>query len=163
MGRNYSPKSYAGFTLIELLVVVSILGIIAAGVMLAINPGDQFKKTRDARRKSDLSQIQKALETYYNDNGKYPVSTGYKIDGIDWGLQWSTYMGTLPKDPSSSRNYVYCAPTPTPAGSAQSYYLYASLENGGPLTANNCSTTTIICGTGVPACNYGVSSPNVSP
>src|SRR5438034_6926778 len=65
----------SGFTLIELLVVISVIGILAAGLLLLINPFAQFQKARDAQRKSDLGQIQKALELYSQDTGgNYPVS-----------------------------------------------------------------------------------------
>ncbi|MGB9706948.1 MAG: type IV pilin protein, partial [Microgenomates group bacterium] len=63
-------KPKFGFTLIELLVAVAILGILAT-VGLGSFQSSQMKG-RDARRKSDLSQIQKALEMYYNDKGAYP-------------------------------------------------------------------------------------------
>ncbi|MEK7559173.1 MAG: hypothetical protein AAB521_02600 [Patescibacteria group bacterium] len=41
-----------------------------------INPSAQFQKANDARRKSDLAQLQKVLENYYSDKGRYPYSTG---------------------------------------------------------------------------------------
>lgn len=163
MGRNFNRKfSSSGFTLIEVLIVIAVIGIMAAGLVAVLNPMAQIQKANDAKRKSDLNQIQKALEAYYNDYGKYPLnlSGDYRIKGLDgnsvsWGNPWAPYMGTLPKDPSSSRKYVYCS-------SGQSYYLYSSLERGGSITANYCGGSTI-CGSGVPTCNYGVSSSNVSP
>ena len=59
-----------GFTLIELLVVIAILGLLAT-VGLSSFRTSQLKG-RDSKRKSNLSQIQKALEMYYNDYGQYP-------------------------------------------------------------------------------------------
>jgi len=138
------------------LIVIAIIGILAVGSMTLINPLSQIQKANDAKRKADLSQIQKALEIYYNDYGAYPLTgTGNIIATYGWGTQWLTYISKLPIDPSTSRTYVYCS-------SGQSYYLYASLEKGGPLGSNNCGVPTI-CGTGSPICNYGVSSSNVSP
>lgn len=141
----------------------------ATGIILAINPLSQIQKAQDAKRKSELSQIQKALETYYQDNGRYPLATNFKLIGLDgstadWGSSWQPYMSVLPKDPSSSKNYVYF----NPSKDAQSYYIYASLDRGAndPQVCNNgaaCSSlpSGASCGTGT--CNYGVSSPNVSP
>lgn len=157
-----------GFTLIELLIVVAVIGVLAGGVMIVINPAAQFQKANDARRKSDLAQIQKAIETYYQDNRIYPESTvDYKIKTIDtdnpiknWGDSWLPYMGTLPKDPSSAKDYVYLS-------NGQSYYLYASLDRGDGIQACEstdglkCDNAPAQCGT--KDCNYGVSSPNVSP
>jgi len=134
---------------------------------------EQFQKSRDARRKSDLSQIQKALETYYNDIGQYPESSSdWKIKSdtntaLNWGSSGWQYIGTLPKDPSGSLNYVYYSP----AG-RQSYYLYANLERGvnDPQACNQgaaCSSAVTFelgtkCGVPSATCNYGISSPNVS-
>lgn len=161
----------------------------AAGLMYLIDPLGQFRKANDAKRKSDLEQLQRTLEAYYNDNGKYPDSDAtstpkYQIKPltgtVNWGNNWLAYSTILPKDPTSSiRNYVYYSPygvVGTPDG--QSYWLYASLEKSGdpqlcsPLDINGecpgiiTNTITIkSCGpsSSPKPCNYGVSSPNASP
>src|SRR5260221_2944819 len=61
-----------GFTLIELVVTIGILAILAVFAIAALNPLDQFRKARDSERKSDLAQMQRVLEQYYQDNGRYP-------------------------------------------------------------------------------------------
>ncbi len=61
-----------GFTLIELLVVIAIIGILASTVMVSINSARI--KSRDARRLTDMRQIQTALELYYNTYNRYPDS-----------------------------------------------------------------------------------------
>lgn len=53
-----------GFTLIELLVVISIIGILAT--LLMANVAGVRERARDVQRKSDINQIQKALEMYKN-------------------------------------------------------------------------------------------------
>jgi type II secretory pathway pseudopilin PulG len=144
----------------------------ATGIIMALNPLAQLQKAQDAKRKSDLSQIQKSLETYYQDNGRYPVSTSNKItrlDGstADWGTQWQSYMSVLPKDPNSSKNYVYLSSSTD----GQTYYIYANLDRGGN-DQQACFSTGAACSSAVTNnvstacggnCNYGVSSPNVSP
>ena len=42
LGQSSSPDS-SGFTLIELLVVIGILGILAAVLIVLIDPGDKIK------------------------------------------------------------------------------------------------------------------------
>lgn len=164
--------------MVELLVVIAMIGILATIGLSTLNPGAQFQKAQDARRKSDLSQIQKAIEQYYQDNGAYPPNfapNDYRIKGldgnvVDWGDSWLPYMGNLPKDPSSSKNYVYYSPSCPPSCPAgQTYYLYASLNRGasGIQTCESadglkCDKAPTQCGSGYD-CNYGISSPNVSP
>lgn len=164
-----------GFTLIELIVVIGILAVLASGLIAILNPFAQFQKTQDAKRKSDLSQVQKSLEVYYQDNGRYPdnpSAADYRIKGLDgdpvsWGQSWQPYINILPKDPNASKRYVYVA-----TSNGQGYYLYASLDREGkdPQACNSSGTD---C-TNVPApkscgysndynCNYGISSPNLSP
>ncbi len=62
-----------GFTLIELLVVIAILGILAAAVLVAINPGKRMAQARDAQRKNDIAAIANALVGYYTLTGEYPT------------------------------------------------------------------------------------------
>ncbi|MCX6731429.1 MAG: prepilin-type N-terminal cleavage/methylation domain-containing protein, partial [Candidatus Parcubacteria bacterium] len=59
-----------GFTLIELLVVISIIGLLSSIVLASLNSARA--KARDAKRMSDLHQLQLALELYYNQYGQYP-------------------------------------------------------------------------------------------
>ena len=71
MAMNKNKKQNRGFTLIELLVVVSIVALLASIVMTALNSARQ--KGRDAKRLSDLHQLQLALSLYYTNNGQYPI------------------------------------------------------------------------------------------
>lgn len=147
----------------------------AAGLLYLLDPLGQIQKANDAKRKSDLEQLQRTLETYYNDNGQYPAHsvtpdplyrikppTGY----IEWGTSWIAYNTKLSIDPSSStRNYVYFA-----GSGGQSYWIYASLERSSDTQACNSgaacaslSTNFILSTACGQICNYGVSSPNTSP
>ncbi len=167
-----------GFTLVELVLVIGIIAVLFSVALAMFDPLGQIQKANDARRKSDLSQTQKALESYYQDKGRYPRTSG----SIYYCLQefaspfttycgdsnWSPYMNIVPKDPNSTHRYVYYAPS-----DGQSYYIYANLERGtkdpqicntdgsacDSLTVNGISATA--CGGVTVTCNYGVSSPNV--
>lgn len=65
-----SKSKNKGFTLIELLVVVAIIGILSSVVLASLNTARA--KARDAKRLSDMRQMQIALELYYDSFGKYP-------------------------------------------------------------------------------------------
>ncbi len=135
-----------GFTLIELLVVMAILGVLA-GIGLQSFQTSQAKG-RDARRKSDLEQIQRALEMYYNDYRKYPASLNFGGQWID--SKGTVYMKSVPNDPSLGKNYCY------ETDSTGTYYkVFSILENKQDPSYGNYS-----CGGNT--YNYGVSSTNVS-
>lgn len=162
-----------GFTLIELILVTGIVALFAAGVLAVINPTQQVIKANDAKRKTDLEAISRALEAYYADNGRYPQASGNKIfttTVINWGTSWQPYIEILPKDPSSSRRYVYGV-----SANGQTYGIYASLEKGNDPQAchangSACDSLTTFgistvpgtsCGVGI--CNYGVTSSDINP
>ena len=66
-------KRLIAFTLIELLVVIAIVGILSGFVLVSLNSATN--QATDARRKSDLSQIVKALLVYNTSNPTYPIET----------------------------------------------------------------------------------------
>jgi len=68
--------NHKGFTLLEILLVIGIIGILAAIVIIAINPGRSLAKSRDLQRKVGITEINKGLNQYYIDNGRYPSSIG---------------------------------------------------------------------------------------
>jgi type II secretion system protein G len=178
---NSQISNPRGFTLIELITVIGVLGVLSAIILAVVNPLEQFNKSQDSKRKQDLAQVQRALEVYYNDFHRYPpvyqgsnineISTdGTSNTAIAWGHSWSPYMDVLPIDPKAAKNYAYWSDS-----TGQSYAIYASLDRGShdPQACNNgnaCQSTIgtgiggtdITCGTNVP-CNYGVTSPNISP
>ena len=68
-----------GFTLIELLVVIGIIGILAAVVIAAVNPGRQFAEARNTQRRADLYQITNGIYQFAAEhNGDLPDT-----DGVD--------------------------------------------------------------------------------
>ena len=54
-------KKNKGFTLIEILVVIGIIAVLAAVVLVAVNPSRQFKLARDLQRSTNLDAILNAI------------------------------------------------------------------------------------------------------
>jgi prepilin-type N-terminal cleavage/methylation domain-containing protein len=103
-------KQRKGFTLIELLVVIGIIGILAAVVLVAVNPARQFASARDTQRRADLYGITNAIYQYATENnGNLPtvitaspthVGTGGGLVNLAPILA-PTYIAAIPKDPST--------------------------------------------------------------
>jgi len=107
---NRSNSVQEGFTLIELLVVIAIIGMLSSVVLASLNTARA--KARDARRFSDLRQLQIATELYNNDTGHYPQEIGESANGIiGEGAGVDTllapYMSAIPNDPLGPGNGTY--------------------------------------------------------
>ncbi len=61
-------QSGRGFTLIELLIVIGVIAILAAIVIVAINPSRQFAQARNTQRESNVSTILNAIGQNMADN-----------------------------------------------------------------------------------------------
>ena len=105
-----------GFTLIELLVVIAIIGILSSVVLASLNTARL--KSRDARRLSDIKQLQIALALYSDSNSSsYPTTLA--------GLA-PTYIGVVPTDPVGNVAYRYAALGT--GASCTNYHLGATFE-----------------------------------
>src|SRR6185295_16376583 len=93
-----------GFTLIELLVVIAIIGILSSVVLASLNSARV--KGRDARRISDIKQLQLALELYYDTNQSYPAGSGAASTTLT-SLVSNNYISTIPSDPTNAGSYTY--------------------------------------------------------
>lgn len=127
-----------GFTLVELLIVVGIIGILAT--LLMANFIGVRQRARDAQRKSDIRQMQSALEIYRSDNGSYPVTGNFPACLSPLTSGTSTYMAKIPCDPLGG-NYTYTS------ASGNSYTLSTCLENSNDSqkdATNICSNTSTV-------------------
>jgi general secretion pathway protein G len=114
-----------GFTLIELLVVIAIIGILSSVVLASLNTARL--KSRDAKRISDMKQLQLALEFSFDADNSYPVQAAAVIITSALGdLVTDGYIAILPEDPQSTNDqYFYISADGT------SYCVGAKLEGTG--------------------------------
>jgi prepilin-type N-terminal cleavage/methylation domain-containing protein len=108
--ESFSKKR--GFTLVELLVVIAIIGLLASIVLVSLNRARS--KAKDARRISDIRQLQLALNLYYSDYNAFPGVNNqwYDEDGClatftDMGTLLGSYI-TIPHDPSGRLVNDWC-------------------------------------------------------
>ncbi|PJE76265.1 hypothetical protein COV04_00060 [Candidatus Uhrbacteria bacterium CG10_big_fil_rev_8_21_14_0_10_48_11] len=123
-------KIRKGFTLIELLVVIAIIALLSTLAVVALN--NARTKSRDAKRVSDIKQIQTALELYYADQAAYPKATAavtlgdsgtscLSTSGFAATCSGTTYMGQVPND-SNATGYNYLSANGT------TYDIFFTLE-----------------------------------
>lgn len=73
MSLNVNRRGEKGFTLIELLIVIGIIGILAAIILVAVDPAKRLKQARNARRFAETNAILNAILNYTVDyKGRLP-------------------------------------------------------------------------------------------
>jgi len=83
-----------GFTLIELLVVIAIIALLATIAVIAL--GQSRIRARDARRLSDIKQMQTALALYMQEAGSYPNDLASNTIAYSGNV----YMSVIPTPPT---------------------------------------------------------------
>ncbi|MDD4937700.1 MAG: prepilin-type N-terminal cleavage/methylation domain-containing protein [Candidatus Shapirobacteria bacterium] len=157
-------KNKKGFTLVELLVVISIMGILTVVVSSSFRTIQM--KSRDARRKSDLSSISKALNMYYNDVGIFPSSDDIDLNSgsefkMNVGGSDVVYMVQTPNETTNGvKPYKYMV-----SGSGKSFKLLTNFENSEDISClknpDGSKITSLSSYSITSGCIYGVSSSNI--
>lgn len=121
-----SKNASRGFTLIEILIVIGIIAILAAIVIVAINPAKQFAQARNTQRESNVNTILNAIGQRMADNkgifeGEFtidsqdyecetiptsPTNADVVSDGDQDGCLVPTYIPALPTDPTGTQYTV---------------------------------------------------------
>lgn len=155
--RDLSLKSSAGFTLIEILIVIGIIAILAAIVIVAINPAKQFAQARNTQRTANVNAILNAISQRAADNkgifaGTFEIGGSTYICGLipssqttinttmaansttdtgNMGCLIPTYMSAFPVDPT--------LPTPPSTGYEVSVSPTGRVQVCSPLAASEIS------------------------
>jgi len=100
-GKEVDQKSHKGFTLIELLITVAIVAVLMTVTVVALNPAEYLKKSRDIKRITDLTNLQLALQIVAADKSismgvcdgtkiyaSVPSETPLSNDNLPSGVSW---------------------------------------------------------------------------
>lgn len=157
-----------GFTLVELLVVIAIIGILTA--IVTANFTSAKSKSRDAKRISDLSQIQLALDQAFDKCNMYPPDSSQQLlestvvcTISNTAYPVSYFITKVPKE-NATTPYFYSSPSSSP-NSNLDYLLRARLENNHSVLTDdidnnditNNSIKTVVTGGTVGGCDDSAS------
>ena len=67
------------FTLVELLIVIAILAILAAAVVIVLNPAELLAQARDSQRISDVNMVKKAVDLFIVDNSTTSLGVANRV------------------------------------------------------------------------------------
>ena len=118
---NIMSKKQKGFTLIELLVSISIIAILTA--LLTANFIGARQRGRDGQRKSNMYQMQSALELFRADNEAYPLTASLATCGNAISSGATIYMQKVPCDPVTGNPFKYTSED------GSTYTIFGCLEN----------------------------------
>lgn len=145
-----NTKKNSGFTLIELLIVIVIVGILAVGAFVALDPATRFAEARNATRWNDVTAVLEAIKIYEVDNAGASAYSGVTTDGTN-------YMIGTPQGPCAAtcsaasvasdcidmgnlvtEGLLASVPTDPSSGTAATTGYYISESSTGAITIGAC-------------------------
>lgn len=151
------PTSNKGFTLVELLVVIAVLGVLAAGVLVAINPVEQLARGRDTSRRTAITEAGRGASAYYTTQGAVVNGTGgfltnlkaageIKVipDNPGTGADCTAFSGAETAGATANMESGYCFESNT---TTNEFVIYSPIESSSEkLKATGNGTTTCTSG-----------------
>lgn len=135
---KHISKNKRGFTLIELLVVIAVMGVLAATVLVAVDPLEQLARGRDAGMKSAVVEVGKGMYAYgISRNGVFldpaigdtafltTLQTAGEIKVIPSRTVVVSACAIVAAGKSKQNNFCYATNT----GTASQYLVYATPES----------------------------------
>lgn len=120
MSRPANHKQDAkGFTLIELLIVIGIIGILAAIILVAVDPAKRLRQARNARRFAETNAILNAILNYTVDyRGRLPAQISNATANLPFVIGENNGTGNTALDIRPIGSNTLCPNHLTGAGTA---------------------------------------------
>ncbi len=74
MHSRFFPYIRRGFTLIEILIAIGIMGVLAAIIIVAMNPRENLRSAKDSKRMHEAKEIENSMYQYLIDQWELPTS-----------------------------------------------------------------------------------------
>ena len=128
-------KARRGFTLIEVLVVIGIIAVLAAVVLVAVNPARQFKLARDSQRTANVEALLNAIHQNMSEHHGSFLCNG-TLKALPSQPAYVMFnASSSDADPASPGNIAYClvpdylSALPFDPGSSTAHYTSLSDYN----------------------------------
>jgi len=72
-------KGIGSFTLVELLIVIAILAVLAAAVVIVLNPAELLAQARDSQRITDIKTLKDTIDVWTVDNPNISMGTAQTV------------------------------------------------------------------------------------
>ncbi|MES2216741.1 MAG: type II secretion system protein [Patescibacteria group bacterium] len=170
--KKTSYEFVRAFTLVELMVTVAIIALLT-GIIVTNLTGSR-SKARDAKRISDIGQIQLALELYFDRCKQYPqqiggdphisnamlnVSNG--CPAANPAIKLSSYISNIPTPPGGTSQVLYDYDVNN-LSRPTSYVLHTKLENYNEVLKDSAPTHPFPGGPTSSAAPSGTGSPTTA-
>lgn len=135
-----SKKTSSGFSTVELLIILVVIGVLVA--FIASKYAAVRQKSRDDQRRSDITSLQYAVQSYFAQTGQYP--TADQLNNSSFRKRNIPNLAdSALKDPRWNTKNSNCALDGTPV--LESFTPPTSGCYGYTVTPANCDNKTTAC------------------